>query len=252
MYQKLLDLLYPKGFDPYKPWDGLTKFPTEDSYKHTHLSNSVIDEVLSHTSSNFWMEIGSMYGGSAIKAAQRGIEKGRDLTIFCVDPFCGDTDMWLWNKVNSENFMNGTLPSTDIHLDTIGIRPSIMEKFLGNIIESGLQKYILPLPSTGIVGMRVIEILLEQKKIEEGPGIMYIDSSHEWDETYTELKNAWRILAPGGIMMGDDFNWKSVRYEVERFAKDFGAIVEERENFQWIIKKPKEIGYIPSPFWTIN
>jgi hypothetical protein len=252
MYQKLLDLLYPKGFDPYKPWEGLDKFPTDDSYKHTHLSNSVIDEVLSHTSSNFWMEIGSMYGGSAIKTVKRCLEKGRNMTVFCVDPFCGDTSMWLWNRVNSELWEKGNLPVGDIHLDNLGIRPRIMEKFLGNVIREGLEKYILPLPTTGMVGMRVIEILLEEKKIDQGPGIIYVDSAHEWDETYTELKTAWRILAPGGVMMGDDFNWKAVRYEVERFAKDFGAVVEERENFQWIIKKPKEIGYIPSPFWTIN
>ncbi|CAD7933526.1 unnamed protein product [Amoebophrya sp. A25] len=52
------------------------------------------------------------------------------------------------------------------------------------------------------------------------PDVVFLDSAHEADETYIELCLWWRILPPGGILLGDDLLWDAVRKDVIRFVEE--------------------------------
>ena len=66
--------------------------------------------------------------------------------------------------------------------------------------------------------MRVLGRLVAEKRIAHQPQVIFLDSAHEIDETLLELKQAWQLLAPGGVLIGDDFTWDAVRHDVSRFV----------------------------------
>lgn len=48
---------------------------------------------------------------------------------------------------------------------------------------------------------------------------IYLDSAHIEKETHMELETAWDIVAPGGVLFGDDCNWDAVLNDVLKFSK---------------------------------
>ncbi|XRB17684.1 hypothetical protein RI054_16g75290 [Pseudoscourfieldia marina] len=86
---------------------------------------------------------------------------------------------------------------------------------------------VLPIQASSIVGMRLIRRLKNEGRISELPQMIYLDSAHEEHETFLELQLAWDILQPGGILLGDDYVWSSVRNDVNKFAKMMGLPAED-------------------------
>lgn len=206
----------------------------DDRYEHTHITDSVIDEVLRRTAPSFWLELGSMLGGSAIKVAQRIEAQGFDCGVVCVDPFCGDVNMHHWElelaKTGGWRFLqlrNG--------------RPTIFERFAANVLAAGVSHRIHPIHATAIVGMRFLDRIHMLGYLSQLPDVIYLDAAHEAGETLLELQTAWGILRPNGILMGDDWDWLAVRRDVQRFTDIVGVDVELRENNQWIIQKSREV-----------
>lgn len=109
-------------------------------------------------------------------------------------------------------------------------RPTVYEQFIANIIANNLTKVVLPFSITSILEAR---FLLEHKIM---PQVVYLDSAHLQDETYVELELYWTLLQPGGILVGDDWLWQSVRCDVLRFSKSKAADVKVIHN-TWYIKK---------------
>lgn len=198
--------------------------PSDNGYPHTHLSESLVERVLRERQPCYWVEVGSMLGGSALLVARVAKRLGQDVDIVCVDPFTGDVNMWAWEqdlvrqgKWRFLGLMNGA--------------PTIRQRFLANVKDAGFEDVITPLPATGIVGMRVLERVSGYR-----PDVVYVDSAHEQDETFLELSTAWAFLAYGGLLMGDDLDWPAVRHDVYRFAESVGVQVEVVGN-QWLIGK---------------
>ena len=49
--------------------------------------------------------------------------------------------------------------------------------------------------------------------------VLYLDSAHEMRETFHELSAYWPLIKPGGILLGDDFNWMAVSHDAQLFAR---------------------------------
>ena len=47
---------------------------------------------------------------------------------------------------------------------------------------------------------------------------IYLDASHEYLDTYEEMRLAWECLAEGGVLAGDGYNWATVKAAVDRFC----------------------------------
>ena len=43
-----------------------------------------------------------------------------------------------------------------------------------------------------------------------------------WKQTFLELELYWPALAPGGMLLGDDLNWRAVNRDVKLFARVHG------------------------------
>ncbi len=42
--------------------------------------------------------------------------------------------------------------------------------------------------------------------------VVYVDASHMAGDVLSDAVLAWKLLAPGGIMIFDDYAWSSLRY----------------------------------------
>jgi predicted O-methyltransferase YrrM len=207
----------------------------DSGYPHTHLTESVIRSVFDKVNPSFWLELGTMLGGSALKVADVAAKDGREIGIICVDPFCGDVNMWIWE---AELAASGKWR----FLGLVNGRPSIYERFLANVLQAGYQDSVLPIQTTSVVGLRLIERLFAEGRISQLPEVIYLDSAHEAGETLIELELAWAVLADGGALCGDDFDWSAVANDVSLFASRIGIQVDLREGNQWILWKRTVVG----------
>lgn len=225
----------------------------DDNYPHTNIRPQLIDYLLNMYKPKFWLELGSFVGGSAIEVAASVKRFNLDVGIVCCDPFCGDVNMWDWEKDSKIMGKDGK-PYKFLTLEN-GL-PTIYQRFLANIFFNGHADVVTPIQVTSIVGIKLIERLHSQSRISQRPAAIYLDSAHEADETYLELQNAWRCLTPGGILLGDDWSWDAVRNDVIKFAStveiDLNEIQKAQQHFpqstnqdniflldgQWVLFKP--------------
>ena len=71
---------------------------------------------------------------------------------------------------------------------------------------------------------------------------IYVDGDHLYEAVLSDLKGCWRVLKPGGVVVGDDFHWldpagqPSVAKAVEFFCQQ-RAIRYELVGTQFVLKK---------------
>ena len=198
------------GQDPYSITD---ESAVDHGYPHTNLRPELVDVLLGMVNPSFWLEVGSMLGNSAIVTAERINEQRLSTEIVCIDPFCGDVNMWAWEAASARD-------RTWRFLNLKNGHPTIYNRFLANVVHSGFQSSILPIPCTSIVGFALLRRLHSEQRLSHLPEIIYLDSAHQEGETFLELQAAWDLLAPGGILFGDDWSWGAVRHDVSEFATD--------------------------------
>eukprot|EP00406_Dinophysis_acuminata_P043714 CAMPEP_0179314634 /NCGR_PEP_ID=MMETSP0797-20121207/54592_1 /TAXON_ID=47934 /ORGANISM="Dinophysis acuminata, Strain DAEP01" /LENGTH=243 /DNA_ID=CAMNT_0021025023 /DNA_START=1 /DNA_END=732 /DNA_ORIENTATION=+ len=163
------------------------------------------------SSSALWVELGSFVGKSAILMAREAKAAGHRPVILCVDTFTGDTNMWVWQQSDRNLLMrdhNGRL--------------RIYEQFLKNVLRAGHNDIIFPVQATSVVGMAFIQRSVTGGLLGRLPQVIYLDSAHEAGETLLEIRRAWQLLSPRGVLFGDDFDWPAVAADVATFAREAG------------------------------
>lgn len=180
------------------------------AYPHTHLSTKVVKALLEaheqvHGSSvDFWLECGSMLGGSIIRTAGASSHLPR-ITLVTMDPFVGDVNMWAGEKqLRAEKHRRSG--HGFLFLDIRHGQPTIWDRFLANTAAAGLTGQLVPLRLTATVGLRLLLRLRAQRRLSRLPQVIYLDSAHEQGETLLELGAAWAALPPRCQAMGCVFN----------------------------------------------
>jgi hypothetical protein len=196
------------------------------NYPHTNIRPDLVRQIIRKYRPKFWLELGSFVGGSAKIVSKVAKEEAVDTSIVCCDPFSGDVNMWDWERESQVEGGDGK-PYRFLNLE-MGL-PTIYKRFLANMFFSGGAVNAIPIQATSVVAIRLIKRLSEQGRISSLPNVIYLDSAHEPDETYLELKYSWDILPKHGVLMGDDWAWDSVRNDVIKFAS---MITKNREELQ--------------------
>lgn len=216
----IISLLVTELYSNDGPFDYADLNFVDTGYPHTNLAHDLIETVLDVVQPKFWLEIGSMLGGSAIRTADVVKNKSAATQIVCIDPFTGDVNMWDWERsTKAEN-----------HWRFLRIergKPTIYERFLANVKAAEHDDIVLPINATSTVGIKLIRRLFEQQRIMTLPEAIYLDSAHEPDETFLELRHSWDLLQPGGVLLGDDWGWDAVRNDVTKFA---ATVAVNRDN----------------------
>jgi hypothetical protein len=209
------------------PFNYVNKSYIDHGYPHTNIQIEIIDAILNHNAPSFWVEAGSMLGGSIIKTAERIKGHNFNTSIVSIDPFSGDVNMLSWEHsafLNNEwRFLRNEYG-----------RPRIYDRFIANVHEAGHSDIVVPVCASAIVGMRYIKVLVGLNKLPSLPDVIYLDSAHEAEETLLELMVAWHTLKPLGVLFGDDWVWDTVRLDVLKFAQQVShdIHVESLENIK--------------------
>jgi hypothetical protein len=92
-------------------------------------------------------------------------------------------------------------------------QPRLFEQFMANVAGSGFREIILPVGTSASVGLRYYQRLLPSIP---RPYIIYVDAAHQFGETLDEIRESWKLVAPGGLVMGDDYHhlWPGVQAAV--------------------------------------
>lgn len=209
---------------------GTGELPPSVDLQGWNSDHPVFDRLVEETKPAVVIEVGSWKGRSAkhFAVATAGRTEMDDVSgasvpspsrIYCVDTWLGGID-----------HMVSTLPQDDLRRDMHG-SPRLYHQFLRNFAdEPEFAKRVFPIQNTSLNGAR----LLAHAGITAG--LIYIDGSHEYQDVYADLCAFVQLLAPGGVMFGDDFRFPGVFSAVIRFAHESGLKVEEVANNFWILR----------------
>lgn len=226
LHARVVQALFGDSESPYAT-SPTGEAESDFSYPHTHLPQALVSALLRSLTAPadrgaplLIVELGSFVGGSAARLAGAARDAAlSDFCILCVDPFVGDANMWC--------DVNGWRSWLRLRAG----RPSLYETFLANMRVANLNEVVLPLCATATVGMAVLR-RLTMAGGETGccgaalapalprPRLIYLDSAHEEGEVFVEVSRAFELLAPGGLLLGDDWGWPAVQADVLRFARE--------------------------------
>jgi hypothetical protein len=174
------------------------------------------------------VEVGSFHGNSALTQLKILESKGwKDVPFLCIDPWSGDLGMLLFRDDWEKKLTPGEL---------VDGRSTSYWQFMLNI-QSAIQKgeisptHVVPMVATSLVGGRYLLAL--GIKVD----LIYLDSAHERDETYLEMRVFWETLRPGGVLFGDDYAWAQVKHDVDKFAERF-KVELALHGGTWHMQKP--------------
>lgn len=189
--------------------------PADIDIQGWNSDHPVFDRLVAETSPSTIIEVGTWKGRSARHLATAA-EAAR---VFCIDTWLGGIDHVLSDK-----------PVDDLKRDAFG-SPRLFHQFLANFTGEPCKDRIHPIQQTSINGARV----LAHHGITAQ--LIYIDGSHEYADVYADLCAYVHLLAPGGIIFGDDFrSFPGVFAAVLRFSHEYRFKVEEVARNYWILR----------------
>ncbi|CAE7409215.1 unnamed protein product [Symbiodinium sp. CCMP2592] len=184
----------------------------------TSVTDKDVDMVLFSAAQpvTFWLELGSMEGGSAIVAAQRVATHGLNISVIAADTFLTDVN-FLWTRPDEEKHR---LIRRDGSV-------SLYDRFRANIRRADMQRCVLPMLATSVSALKLVAAMARHQIIQL-PQVIYLDSGHHEGEVLLELRLAWQALSPGGILFGDDWTFPDVHQDVLEFAKEVEADTDDQ------------------------
>ncbi len=225
--QELTNMLYGPDArlgEPYLSYDNPFGRSADMRYPWTQVNERILDQALELLEGRlrFVIEVGSFIGKSSVliaewlrkRAAQlsrpaeaRRRHEERQVPLLCIDTWTGDLGMTLGHifkdKLAKRNGM-----------------PTLYHTWLMNVIAANHTERILPLVAPSLLAARVLDYA------RLAADIIYLDSAHEQQETFLELVAFWPAVRPGGLLIGDDFNWKAVSHDLQLFARTYNVTVE--------------------------
>lgn len=152
------------------------------------------------------IEIGSWCGKSACFMAESLKQYNKLPRFYCIDTFEGSC-----NEPEHTNY-----------IENIGGSNQLLAKFLNNIKQAKVSKYVHTLRMTSEEASLLFD--------DEEASFIFIDASHDYDSVNKDIQ-LWRPkIKKGGILAGHDIAWSPVESAVLNNFKEYA-----REGSCWII-----------------
>lgn len=188
-------------FQSHDPFEGIEIEGRQIEMYGWYYDHTIFRQIISQLKPRRIIEVGSLYGASAIHMAKLTKEFGLTTEVLCIDTFLGSAEHWDESNAHLLKLRSGF--------------PRIYEQFMVNVIKSGMQDVITPFPMVSTSAAQ----LLRTKKISAD--LIYIDAAHTYRELLADLRAFWPLLQPGGVMFGDDYdpNWPGVIRAVQEWSE---------------------------------
>jgi len=187
----------------------------------------VFHELIDRVKPALVIEAGVWKGASAIHMGAYLRKTSPSARLLAIDTWLGSWDFW--DRARKPGLYKALALQHGF--------PAIYPQFLFNVLQQGLQETIIPFPQTSLGACR----WLKQQGVTAE--LIYIDAGHDTEDVEMDLKNYFEILAPGGVIFGDDYADPSagVAEAVECFAHEQKITVELKEDNQfWVIEKERK------------
>jgi hypothetical protein len=205
--QMLVERLW-RGNDPFRA------FPSnlfEHDLQGWGSQHPYLSEALELLRPSVIVEVGVWKGASTIFMAEAAKRLGLSSVIIAVDTWLGSSEHWL-------------RPQHFAHLPFFGGYPALYYKFLSNVAREGLCDYVLPIPVASIGAAEILS------RLEVTADVIHLDAAHDYDSVIGDLRAWWPVLAPGGLLIGDDYrlsgDWQNVRKAFDDFFQPLGIPIE--------------------------
>lgn len=170
------------------------------------------EAVASAPDDSVLVEVGTLWGRSAVYMAQEIQKSGKRLQFYVVDQ---------WR------------PYIDHGYDVPNNFPEVMQQhgtifqgFAHYLEASGLSEYIRILRMDSAEAAHLF--------LDLPPHFVFIDANHEYENCLRDIR-AWdRHMAKGSVIAGHDISWESVRSAVDCV---YGMSAVEVRNDSWIMRK---------------
>jgi predicted O-methyltransferase YrrM len=211
LQQQIMHLLYGRDI-----WDGFE--PTRETdlqgWNGEHPSLSRLVEV---HGAKLAIDVGVWKGRSTITLALAMRDAGIDGCVIAIDTFLGSPEHWGWSGL----------------FERPHGRPDLYERFLSNVHAMGVSHYVVPLPQTSTTAAIIL------RRLNLLAALVHVDAAHEYREALRDAEDYWRLLAPGGWLIGDDYVaiWPGVIRAANEFAARMVLPLEIAQP-KWILRKP--------------
>ena len=179
--------------------------------------NPIFKDVIEKSTPSTIIEVGTWLGASALNMFKLTKEKNLNTRIFCVDTWLGAVEFWTHSSNTPERDLKCKNGYPQVYFD-----------FLSNVVSHGAENNIIPIPNTSFIGSKIL------KYYNITAELIYVDGSHEYEDVKQDLTSYIDLLAPGGIIFGDDINWPGVNKAVKEFFNDKFEVIDN--NF-WVHQK---------------
>ena len=175
------------------------------------------------------VEIGVWKGLSAGHLAMAMKTYVRGGALIAVDTWLGALEFWTLSKSTKGK------PDASRDLRLHHGYPHVYYEFLLNMIDAGVQDYVIPFPSTS----RMANTFLADAKVF--PDLIHIDAAHEYVDAREDIELWWRLLRSGGMLLGDDFSpsWLGVVQAACEHAMHNGIPLYRTGKKWWVFKGPR-------------
>jgi len=180
------------------------------------------EEIIRNVRPDIVIDVGVWKGASTILMADLLKRHAVPGAVIAVDTFLGNLEHW-----------DRTSGFAGLFQSRFG-RPLLYEQFLSNVVRAGAHDRIVPLPQTPTIAGLLLA------KIGVQAGMIHIDASHDYEDVLNDARIYWDLLAPGGFLIGDDYNtdWPEVIEAADVFAAE-KAVPLMNAPPKWIVRKPE-------------
>lgn len=217
-YSEVCDLLFGNT-SPYSSYVEVDRPPVMNYPSHIGAETlRQLEEQLGERP-KLAIEVGSFIGSSGTVLGKWLQQTGG--ILICVDPWCGDVNMWLRSEFAE------TMSKADGN-------PKLFDHFMSKMISENLTDTVIPFRTTSITAARVFNVTNWQIDL------IYLDSAHEFAETFLEISLLFDVLRPGGLILGDDYQgFPAVKHDIDLFCEIHGVeLTFTGERDTWFIIKP--------------
>ena len=180
----------------------------------------VLADVVSFLRPQVVLEFGSWKGHSAILFANCLAAIHEEYAVLCVDTWLGGIEHYLTPEWYEQLYVESG-------------RPTLWERFVGNVIRDPNRSNIYPLPMTTSVAHDFL--LFGGVRAD----LMYIDAGRRYVDVRDDLKYAVNLLADEGAILGDDYHHPPVRTAVLEFLQKNHCFASVRGS-KWLISRNGE------------
>jgi hypothetical protein len=179
----------------------------------------ILPQLVAELRPTLVIEVGAWLGLSTLVLARSLKINHLESAVLTVDTWLGSLEHWRDEK-DSLELQHGY--------------PTLYGRFLHNIASRGCADNVVPLPLPSAIAARLL------REYGISAELIFVDGSHDEKDVYDDLVGYSALLAPGGVMCGDDLQWEGVERSVRRFAAEGGYALETtpaEETTYWKLRK---------------